>query len=693
MEDAQRWSVTYTKHVKQKRKVYQDGFLELQSSRHKVMVYDEWDKLLESRFVKKDDVIKSGETLAFGSYLVDIGEQCGSHKPTSTLNCQEKDRKVAEKSGSLYGHNSPSNLTFIGINESLNRLDVAWSLSDLIVCRLTISSDLSDFKKSETKKCVSSPSFLDMTKTTTTEWQVLYTTQITQKAKKFHDGFVQLVVRGSQGGQVMLYDITRRHLNSRFLKKDEIVCSGESLSFEGHLVEIGEKEGDHKPVKDLTFQGRTCKAVGTAYISNIQARSPTDKKFFGGKTPENTCPEKLTDLNASSSKIGSRTPANEPRHAEWQVLYTTQITQKAKKFHDGFLQLVVNGSEGRQVMLYDITKRQLNSRFLKKDEIVCSGESLSFEGHLVEIGEQEGDHKPVIDFTFQGKNCEAVGKAYIANNQAKSPTNKKFSSGKTPDNTRQQKLADLNDSSSKIDNAKVSSRSHANEPRRAVNDILSILQKPTQRKVDSHASDVHSDIKHHMKVYAEQCNGSAQKELRESISVQDARVKILKSETVEVLNTAEKCGVSGNGRESQSRSSMFCKRSGATNCLTPIIKVECTTHNTLMSSPSSVQPHIQINPALDSEGQMPIESATFIRSSDSEEPDNPPEIISCEDITAAATYVLSSSKLPKLREDNKRSSSRCREAHPSVADTGEKTLEQNFRTKEMAEFPSFDLGF
>lgn len=36
MEDAQRWTAMYTKHVKQKRKVYQDGFLELPSSGNKV---------------------------------------------------------------------------------------------------------------------------------------------------------------------------------------------------------------------------------------------------------------------------------------------------------------------------------------------------------------------------------------------------------------------------------------------------------------------------------------------------------------------------------------------------------------------------------------------------------------------------------------------------------------------------------
>ena len=36
-------------------------------------------------------------------------------------------------------------------------------------------------------------------------------------------------------------------------------------------------------------------------------------------------------------------------HIEWQVLYTTQLTQKAKKYHDGFLRLAICSSLGRQV--------------------------------------------------------------------------------------------------------------------------------------------------------------------------------------------------------------------------------------------------------------------------------------------------------------------------------------------------------
>lgn len=36
--------------------------------------------------------------------------------------------------------------------------------------------------------------------------------------------------------------------------------------------------------------------------------------------------------------------------AEWDVLYTTQITQKAKRFHDGVLKIISCGSLQKQVI-------------------------------------------------------------------------------------------------------------------------------------------------------------------------------------------------------------------------------------------------------------------------------------------------------------------------------------------------------
>jgi len=50
--------------------------------------------------------------------------------------------------------------------------------------------------------------------------------------------------------QVVLYDLSKRPLERRFLKKDEIITMGESVYFDGHLVEVGEPEGsDHSPAK------------------------------------------------------------------------------------------------------------------------------------------------------------------------------------------------------------------------------------------------------------------------------------------------------------------------------------------------------------------------------------------------------------------------------------------------------------
>ncbi|KAK6146478.1 hypothetical protein DH2020_020347 [Rehmannia glutinosa] len=501
MEDAQRWSVTYTKHVKQKRKVYQDGFLELQSSRHKVMLYDEWDKLLESRFVKKDDVIKSGETLAFDSYLVDIAELCRGHKPTSTVNSQEKDRKVSEKSGSSYSYCSQSN-------------------------SISVDSVVRPKGRQEFK--------LDC----------------------LPQGY------GLAKWPVKLYDTNRRHLDSRFLKKDEIVCSGESLALEGHLVEIGEQEGDHKPATDSTHQGKNGKVVGTAHIANHPAKIPTRKKF----------------------------PA-------------------------------------------------------------------------------------VHQMRFPGDTKE-----------------------KPPDKTSPGKFTILNETSVKVENAKLSSRNPENEPRRAVHDILSILKQPILRKVvtmskpsledhlGSHSSDVHSDIKDHIKECAEECSRSAREELREKASDHDSRIKVLKPEAVEVLVAAEKCTFSENERESQARSSSFCLGLGTANCMPPILNIECTDHKKSMSSPLSVEPHIPVTAALDSEGQTPIELATFSRSNENGEPANPAE---CEG---------------ELLWEDKGSSSRCQGAASSIGASNdytsidlsgveEKTLKQDFSRKGMDEFPSFDLGF
>ncbi|TMX01796.1 hypothetical protein EJD97_023537 [Solanum chilense] len=339
-----KWSVTYTKHLKQKRKVYQDGFLELQSSSHKVMLYDDCEKLLGVKILKNDNDVKTGETLAFDSYLVDIGDPHGDYKPISVLNSTKLMKKeVAEESGLLH---------------SGKRSAAADNRKSNLGKRIALASTLSpsqkiirEFKKNEVHKYNSSPSSLYMTKSSTEEWQVLYTTQMTQKAKKFHDGFLQLVMSSSHCKQIMLYDATRRLLDSRFLRKSESIMSGNSVTFDGHLVEIGECEKDQNPRKDISPQGK--------HIKELVKRGP----------------------------IRGEVAVHDKFSAEWDVMYTTQITQRAKKYCNGVLRLSSCGSYQSQVTLLTEDGIILCRRFLKLSEHATTGTTLNLPNYMVDVGD------------------------------------------------------------------------------------------------------------------------------------------------------------------------------------------------------------------------------------------------------------------------------------------------------------------
>ncbi|KAK2439225.1 DDE family endonuclease [Trifolium repens] len=348
-DSKKRWTVTYTKHVKQKRKAYQDGFLVLNVSTGKLSLYDECEKLLECRILKNDETVESGESLTFNGHLVDIGSLEGENKPQPHVNVDIKQKNVSRFRTPDVKSNA---------KETIARTRKPLSPSQKII---------KEFKKREILKYESPKISYETPKpSTTTEWQVLYTSQMTQKAKKYHDGFVELVLSGSRGAQVRLFDANRNLLDSRFLKKDDSMKPGESISFDTYLVDISEDQGSHTP--DSIVKEGNC--------TNVQRIQKIDR--------QQTSLDTDTDTHVT---VGKR---------EWQVLYTTQLTQKAKKFHDGFLQLELCGSLGRQVILYDLSKRPLERRFLKKDEVIRAGELLYFAGHLVDVGEPEGSHQSPV---------------------------------------------------------------------------------------------------------------------------------------------------------------------------------------------------------------------------------------------------------------------------------------------------------
>lgn len=76
------------------------------------MLYDEYERLLDSRFLKKE-VINAGETLTFDSYLVEIGDKCGDNAHESVLNYQGKDKKVSGVSG-MFNQESHNNTNSFG---------------------------------------------------------------------------------------------------------------------------------------------------------------------------------------------------------------------------------------------------------------------------------------------------------------------------------------------------------------------------------------------------------------------------------------------------------------------------------------------------------------------------------------------------------------------------------------------------
>ncbi|KAK9698444.1 hypothetical protein RND81_08G104700 [Saponaria officinalis] len=203
MEEVRKWSVRYTKHVKQKRKVYHEGFLQLIAN-NKVMLYDEFEKVLDSKFLNKDEAVKPGDSMLFSSFLVEIDDD------TTFSNKKPKTSSTSTSTNNL----SPSHHI------------------------------IREFKKKQVIKYTTHHTPSNLTASSLNEWEALYTTQITQKAKKYHDGFIQLIICGSQARQVALYDSSKTQIDKRFLKKDEVISSGGSLKFDGHLVDIGDALGN-----------------------------------------------------------------------------------------------------------------------------------------------------------------------------------------------------------------------------------------------------------------------------------------------------------------------------------------------------------------------------------------------------------------------------------------------------------------
>lgn len=74
----------------------------------------------------------------------------------------------------------------------------------------------------------------------------------------------------------MLYDLCDKLLECRLLKKYEIVTSGETLEFNGYLVDIGDPDGDSSPIS-VSIDDRADKNIsgGPNRSSGSKSRIPS----------------------------------------------------------------------------------------------------------------------------------------------------------------------------------------------------------------------------------------------------------------------------------------------------------------------------------------------------------------------------------------------------------------------------------
>lgn len=107
------------------------------------MLYDDSRRLLDSRFLKKGEVIKSGESVAFDAHLVDIGEPHGKHLLEMDGNTQVDNVNVFERSGMLRGQQN-----HLKANKSFGKIacflffTLSCSLSMICVFIMFVESDL-----------------------------------------------------------------------------------------------------------------------------------------------------------------------------------------------------------------------------------------------------------------------------------------------------------------------------------------------------------------------------------------------------------------------------------------------------------------------------------------------------------------------------------------------------------------------
>ncbi|CAL1373635.1 unnamed protein product [Linum trigynum] len=158
------------------------------------MLLDEFEKLLECRVLKDEEIVSSCESLTFNSYLVDVADPEGHHVTVPGFRREIRRCRSVDLVSRL-GRSSDVPLLIL-VTANLHLLS---SQTDQIPIAVLEDYLSSDFRKSELQKYEAPDNGKDTVTLGAAEWQVMYTSQMTQKAKKYHDGYMKLENRGSLG--------------------------------------------------------------------------------------------------------------------------------------------------------------------------------------------------------------------------------------------------------------------------------------------------------------------------------------------------------------------------------------------------------------------------------------------------------------------------------------------------------------
>ena len=112
-------------------------------------------------------------------------------------------------------------------------------------------------------------------------WAATYTKQVKQKRKAYQDGALLLY---PASGRLVLLDDAGDTLESRFLRSSEEISSGAALSFQAHLVDVGEPE-DGPARYTSSSASATAGSRNARRGGGARARPPSSGRVFPPRVP------------------------------------------------------------------------------------------------------------------------------------------------------------------------------------------------------------------------------------------------------------------------------------------------------------------------------------------------------------------------------------------------------------------------